>query len=255
MWSNYNSPHFCTFLAFALGLQLEEVSGLFIIIFLILNSSQNRMINAEHIVAPFQLLLVATSKLLQQASVNEILLAKDWAAQALRRLHLLHSDCFDQWHKTFDGETWLQSMQTPPTQRLFLLFGVPHLRALHSSLVSIIWGQKFLWSQWTHDTHKFSASNLALVILYKTWPCFFFVFNSFVISATYQFYTTGVMESHTGSEEEFDPAEENLCKHIEEEKKGWVCSAFEWITMADPACIDWKQQILRNVDKSWIHYR
>lgn len=63
------------------------------------------------------------------------------------------------------------------------------------------------------------------------------------------------MESHTGSEEEFDPAEENLCKHIEEEKKGWVCSAFEWITMADPACIDWKQQILRNVDKSWIHYR
>ncbi|XP_039897803.1 kinesin-like protein KIF6 isoform X2 [Simochromis diagramma] len=31
----------------------------------------------------------------------------------------------------------------------------------------------------------------------------------------------GVMESHTGSEEEFDPAEENLCKHIEEEKKGY----------------------------------
>uniref|UniRef100_A0A3B4H2V0 Kinesin family member 6 n=1 Tax=Pundamilia nyererei TaxID=303518 RepID=A0A3B4H2V0_9CICH len=30
-----------------------------------------------------------------------------------------------------------------------------------------------------------------------------------------------VMESHTGSEEEFDPAEENLCKHIEEEKKGY----------------------------------
>lgn len=54
------------------------------------------MINAEHIVAPFQLLLVATSKLLQQASVNESLLAKDWAAQALRRLHLLQSDCFDQ---------------------------------------------------------------------------------------------------------------------------------------------------------------
>lgn len=64
------------------------------------------MINAEHIVAPFQLLLVATSKLLQQASVNESLLAKDWAAQALRRLHLLHSDCFDQWDKTFDGEAW-----------------------------------------------------------------------------------------------------------------------------------------------------
>lgn len=81
-------------------------------------------------------------------------------------------------------------MQTPPTQRLFLLFGVPHHRALHSSLVSIIQGQEFkcfLWSQWTHDTHKFSASNLALVILYITWPCFFFVFNSFVISATCQF--------------------------------------------------------------------
>ncbi|XP_063353827.1 kinesin-like protein KIF6 [Pelmatolapia mariae] len=31
----------------------------------------------------------------------------------------------------------------------------------------------------------------------------------------------GVMENHTGSEEEFDPAEENLCKHIEEEKKGY----------------------------------
>lgn len=54
----------------------------------------------------------------------------------------------------------------------------------------------------------------------------FFVFNSFFLSATYQFYTTGVMESHTGSEEEFDPAEENFCKYIEEEKKGWVCSAF-----------------------------
>uniref|UniRef100_I3KU30 Kinesin family member 6 n=1 Tax=Oreochromis niloticus TaxID=8128 RepID=I3KU30_ORENI len=31
----------------------------------------------------------------------------------------------------------------------------------------------------------------------------------------------GVMENHTGSEEEFDPVEENLCKHIEEEKKGY----------------------------------
>lgn len=79
------------------------------IIFLILNSFQNEVVN---IVNTLWVLLycMCSSAHFKAFAVG----FTDWklsdqrqGVTTLRLLHLLFSDCFDQWHKCFDEEIWL----------------------------------------------------------------------------------------------------------------------------------------------------